>query len=845
MKVDSPSIHIAFRFHVNFYHSYRGDTADELGFGKDIRVIRRIIEVLDYYNSSGVPVRGTWDFENYFSLQLIMPKHCPDIIDSISRRVRKGSDEIQVMSYNNGMINAHTASEFDAAISRALSNDDGSGVADIFGSFSPMVRPQEMMYTPSHLSLYPRHGIEAISLYYSAIPFNAFSAFVRPLSVAERHNPLRLRSPGSEGEMVLLPAYNPGDLIDNISLRRWVKRLRRRQLGMRSPVDLLILLDMDADDEFWSGIEVPLVSRVYSVGRGLRGLIESVLDLDYIRFTTPCKYLDDHAPVGAVEIGQDTADGSFDGMASWAEKWENQALWTGIERSRLLELYARRLMEKASERTVRKPRGLLSLSFEERLRSLSSTHFGMAAPVMNRARLLAAGEIVKRSVANAEVSLSMMIEAGRPVSRGLRLLDFKRGVDHGSIRYKKRSSRALVHVPLRPGVLGDGMHFLSDESGRAVPSALRKGEWGEELVFVTRMRAGGEKAYRLETGEGRKKTLRIKSPVLAGAGSLSNESISISFDSRGSLKGLSFHGDTFFGAGSMRTGVRYSNNRREIERWSSVEENLSGGGLIGTIRMLGELGFGRGERHRLRVEREILLTSGLPYLYIDQTVHYPYTGFFGYNKDRARRLQRKWDTRWREVMPLEIEPSFRGSPERELRVWKHDYLDNVSSYALDYGRFSKNRQLDSCNNHITNGWVAVSNGERGLLVAQTADLLCSPAFCPLRTRKNREGLRVIMNPFGSYTGRQYRYPGTYSGLGWMAAVRFSASDHIGPYAPSFNGRTQRFRLMIAPYRGDAPPEDIRADAAAFAYPYLALGDGRFFAAPANRSWGMIDDSLFD
>ena len=145
----------------------------------------------------------------------------------------------------------------------------------------------------------------------------------------------------------------------------------------------------------------------------------------------------------------------------------------------------------------------------------------MAAPVMNRARLLAAAEIVKRSVANAEVSLSMMIEARRPDTRGLRLLDFKRGVDHGSIRYKKRSSRALVRVPLRPGVLRDGMHFLSDESGRAVPSALRKGEWGEELVFVTRMRAGGEKAYRLETGEGRKKTLRIKSPVLAGAGSLS------------------------------------------------------------------------------------------------------------------------------------------------------------------------------------------------------------------------------------------------------------------------------------------------------------------------------------
>jgi hypothetical protein len=40
-----PRIFLAFRFHTNFYHSYRGDTPDEFGFGKDIRIIRKIIEV--------------------------------------------------------------------------------------------------------------------------------------------------------------------------------------------------------------------------------------------------------------------------------------------------------------------------------------------------------------------------------------------------------------------------------------------------------------------------------------------------------------------------------------------------------------------------------------------------------------------------------------------------------------------------------------------------------------------------------------------------------------------------------------------------------------------------------
>ena len=105
----SAHIYLAFRFHGNFYHSYRGDTADEFGFGKDIRIIRHLIRTLDDLNAQGIPVCGTWDFENYFSLEKIMPAHCPDIITGLQRRVQAGQDDVQLMSYNNGLINAHTA----------------------------------------------------------------------------------------------------------------------------------------------------------------------------------------------------------------------------------------------------------------------------------------------------------------------------------------------------------------------------------------------------------------------------------------------------------------------------------------------------------------------------------------------------------------------------------------------------------------------------------------------------------------------------------------------------------------------------------------------------------------
>jgi hypothetical protein len=206
----SPDIYLAFRFHGNFYHSYRGDTPDELGFGKDIRVIRHVIRTLDELNARGIPVRGTWDFENYFSLQTIMPAHCPDIVEALQRRVAGAGDEMQLMSYNNGLIDAHTAREFEASIRRGVSNPEGSGLRDLFGAgLRNMVRPQEMMYTPAHLKLYRACGIESISLYYSALPFNAFSNFVPPLSLSERYNPLMLTYPGIDERMTLLPQASP------------------------------------------------------------------------------------------------------------------------------------------------------------------------------------------------------------------------------------------------------------------------------------------------------------------------------------------------------------------------------------------------------------------------------------------------------------------------------------------------------------------------------------------------------------------------------------------------------------------------------------------------------------
>ena len=185
-------------------------------------------------------------------------------------------------------------------------------------------------------------------------------------------------------------------------------------------------------------------------------------------------------------------------------------------------------------------------------------------------------------------------------------------------------------------------------------------------------------------------------------------------------------------------------------------------------------------------------------------------------------------------MPCEVRPALFGSRDRPLRVWKHNYFDHVSHYDLDYGSFSKNREIDSFNNQITHGWVAVSDGDKGVLVAQTAEVNASHAFCPMRTRVTRRGTRVFLNPFGSYHGRQLHYLTAWSGLGKLIGTMLGES--LAPLAPSYNGQSEEFSQLIAPYRGDQPPEQIRNDAEAFAYPYAILSRSRAILPSRLREW---------
>ncbi len=790
-----PAVHLAFRFHVNFVHSYRGDTPDERGFGKDIRIIRGIVRALDEANARGIPVRGTWDIENHYSLATVMPRHCPDLLEAIRRRVRENGDEVEVMSWNNGLVSAHTAVEFDAAISRAVSHADGAGVRDLFGSFAPVVRPQEMMFTPAHLAGYPRHGISAISLYYSALPFNAFSTFIAPLPLEQRYNPLRLVHPEVPGEMVLLPAVNHGDVADHLSLRAWLKRLHRHQRSMHAPRDLLLLVDSDADDEFWAGYGWPVVSDLLAAAGGLAKLIRSVAGLPFLRFATPGGYLRNHEPVATVVIRQDTADGSFDGYASWAEKWTNQALWTGIERSRLAELHALRLLEEAPAADAR---ALLARGFEARLLALSTTYFGLASPLVNVNRLATGAGLVASAVDDASRALALAREAwiaatphaARAEVIAFDVLDFRRGVPTDAVAYPPRPSRSLVTVPLAVDArlaaeLSAGCR-LRRADGTTLPCAVRGSFGGSfegsspfELLFIEENGGGERHEYTLQPAPAG------ATPGSGGghdASQLSVRDVTMLFDERGNALSIRGPGCELSADPLVATSVTWDGRTYTASAWQTTEEGASPCGSFLWRRTRADIALPAG---RVEVRREYLLVAGLPYAFVRTRVRYPATPPAGCPAGLAARLGRTWDGRWQETMPCEIRPLL-GDDRTAFRVWKRNWLDSVTSYDLDYGSFSRNRELDSSNNHLTGGWVAFSDRRRGLLVGQESARWSSPAFCPIRTRRVSGGLSLTLNPFGTYRGRQLSYPTRATGLGRLSALLMA--DQLAPLAPDYPGR---------------------------------------------------------
>jgi len=339
-------VYVILGFHTSFYHSWRGDTPDEAGFGTDIRVVREILKMLNQANAEGLQAKGYWDFDNYWTFEKIIPEYAPDIITGIRGRVESGQDEVLPGPYNNGANHAATEDEFRTAVAYALENPFGSGAKQLFGRVTPIYRSQESMYTTGQNRIFLEEGIQGHIVYYSSIPFDTISAFIPLLPPEQRYNPLWFRSVPEEKPIILFPAVSPGDVVNYISMERWLLDLHQLQTSGQVKSDLMLHINFDADAETWIPIDLPKGFRWVPNTGGLVEYINAVNKYPWAEFTTPGAYLQNYPPQGEVLVRQDLADGAFDGNYSWAEKFASLGNWTKLEQSRLHSYRAAALAER-------------------------------------------------------------------------------------------------------------------------------------------------------------------------------------------------------------------------------------------------------------------------------------------------------------------------------------------------------------------------------------------------------------------------------------------------------------------------------------------------------------------
>lgn len=820
-------IYVMLGFHTSFYHSWRGDTPDEAGFGTDIRIVRETIKTLDRANSQGKKARGYWDADVYWTFQKIIPEYSPDIITGIKSRVDRGLDEVLPGPYNNGANHAATEDEFRTAVSYAISNPYGSGLKQLFGKITPIYRAQEGMHTTGQNRIFLEEGIDGLILYYATVPFNSISEFIPPLPVEQRYNPVWYRSVPEEKPMVLFPAASTADVVNYASLEKWMIDLRRLQTEGKVKSDLLIHINADADAETWVPMSLGKgLGWVPNTG-GLQEYIDAVNKYDWAEFTVPSEYLKSHPPQAEVLVRQDLADGAFDGNYSWAEKFASIKNWTMLEKSRLYTYRAMALASRApkalSDDINRKLWEGADSSFFQRLIGLTTTHFGMSTPIINEERQAKAEKIIggaEKIAADAQKSAALHIQkqakTGNDALYVFEVYNYARGK-----KVAAKAAKMLARVPI---ILPKGVEAVAvkDENGKEAKASvvnlkkLGDGTSAAEIMMVLDLGPEEKKVF---------KVLQSAAPARVSSESslLKNDWLSLGFDGSG-VTGLSFKGKEIAGKDFLKPFITYRSNKKP-------ETFFAEGYRSGELSHESWAGL---KRHQLKAEIPMQTPDGvaktglvytftafddLPYLLADVEVNYAYTIPRDIINSVTQKLRRYLDLRWIEVAPFQLNPGITAPAEKPLRVWKHNYLDITSYYDLNYGQINpKNKNLDSFNHQVTAGWVAMSNGNSGLLVAESAESLTTMAFCPMRLREKNGVQKLSLNPFGSYFGKQLDYT-NLGGNGAGAEIATMVSGALKPNGPSYNGQVENFSILLAPYDGDAPPQKIQDDVAAFFYPF--------------------------
>ena len=852
MNIDEKKIYFVLSPHINYYHSYRGDSKGVAGFGKDIEIMENILDALDMIENKGFsfgPMKISWDYaDTFWSIQL-QKEFQEDILDRVIERCKQKKDEVIIGSWANVGQPMLDTEEFIQDHTWHLENDMGIGLKQLFpGRIAPYARTQEIMFTQGMIELYNKIGVEGICMYYSTYAFDTLRPILYPrLNANQRYGLVKFNSSISNSSMLLIPTYGFGDVVDYFSIKRWFKLIRRMQEKGEIDGHALVHINFDMDAHYWTGVKLPRILRWIPKTGGLLEFARAVDKLEYVEFANLIDTIPKLPIHGESTCYPDVADGLWNGFYSWAQKYDNTRFWTYGQKARWLKCVSDSLVtnnfakEKSStiDKLIRDKSDLVESYVKNKCLFASTTNFGLSTPRLHPQRIKTAISYVYKAheasrkaceiaIDETNKKLNQMDLAGQIslhifpiINRGLSeeekltidsdmLLKFKIPKDLTSELLKNQNLISIDENIQYRIYIGD-----KTESAPMFECIVPKSKFKKDNQWSN-----------LSLNFTSKSDLKKNDDLHATNLSLSNRFIDITFDGQGRLNSFKFKGEEYGQQDFLETAVsfgdksnpnRYTSSKNDVEVLRDGSDGFSAAVVINSQ-------FEILKGFSVISKKKLTLYSQKPYLFIENEVQFCDIQGENFFVNDTSSVYTTYDERWREVMPCEIKPNLIGN-ENYLRIWKKNYFGKVSHFDLDMEKVDpRNTDIDCLVANVSDGWMALSDRKKGLLIGYNSLKAANFAFTPLKIKKKgfsgKVGQEVRINPFGNYHGELLKY--WTEGCGHAAILGEKFSNHNQSAAPSYSGKKLKFDLILAPYLGDSPPAEVISFADHYCLPPLVI-----------------------
>lgn len=852
MDIDEKKIYFVLSPHINYYHSYRGDSKGVAGFGKDIEIMEEILDNLDKIEDEGFsfgPMKISWDYADTFWSFQLQKEFQEDILDRVVERCKQKKDEVIIGSWGNVGQPMLDTEEFIQDHAWHLENDMEIGLNQLFpGRVAPYARTQEIMFTQGMIELYNKIGVEGICMYYSTYAFDTLRPILYPrLNANQRYGLVKFNSSISNSSTLLIPTYGFGDVVDYFSIKRWFKLIRKMQEKGEIDGHALVHINFDMDAHYWTGVKLPRILRWIPKTGGLREFAKAVDKLEYVEFANLIDTIPKLPIHGECTCYPDVADGLWNGFYSWAQKYDNTRFWTYDQKARWLKCVSDTLVshnfakEKGSaiDKLIRDKSDLTDSYIKNKCLFASTTNFGLSTPRLHPQRIktaisyaykahdasrkaceIAIGE-TDQKLNQMELNGQLALHIFPIVNRGLSE-DEKLTIDSDILIKFKLPEELNSELSKNQNLISIDQNIpygiYTDNNSESLPML--------ECVIPKSKFINNNQWSSLNLNLNSESNFKKDNDLHASNHSLSNSVININFDEKGRINSFKFNDEEYGQQNFLETAVSFG-NKRNPKRYASSKNEVKvlrdgSDGFSASVEINSQFEILKG--FPVISRKKLTLYSQQPYLIIENEVELCDIQGEDFFVNDTSSVYTTYDERWREVMFCEIKPKLIGK-EHSLRIWKKNYFGKVSHFDLDMEKVdSHNADIDCLVANVSDGWMALTDCKKGLLIGYNSLKAANFAFTPLKIKKKgfsgKGGQEVRINPFGNYHGELLKY--WTEGCGHAAILGEKFSNHNQSAAPSYSGKKLKFDLIISPYLGDRPPAGIISLADHYCLPPLVI-----------------------